>query len=283
MIKLGENQKLKIIRNSEYGLFLNTDENADNKDILIPNRYVDESWNIGDFIEVFVYRDSKDRLVATTKEPKIKLGEIALLKVIEITSHGAFLDWGLEKDLFLPFKEQIRKILTGKEYLVSLYIDKSERLCATMNIYDLLRSDSEYSVGDEVSGIIYMMNKDMGAFVAVDNLYHGMIANKELFGEYKLGKVINCRVINVREDGKLDLSIRKKSYIQMDDDAELIYSRLKENGGLLPFNDNTSPDIIKEEFGLSKRAFKRAIGKLLKEKKIKQESTGIELIADELK
>lgn len=281
MIKLGEYQELKIIRNSEYGLFLNTVEDSDEKDILLPNRYVDKSWNIGEIIEVFVYRDSKDRLIATTKKPKLTIGEIALLEVVEITPHGAFLDWGLEKDLFLPFKEQIRKILKGKEYLVSLYIDKSDRLCATMNIYDLLRTDSPYKVGDEVSGIIYIMNKEMGAFVAIDNIYHGMITNKELYGDYKLGKEIACRVINVREDGKLDLSIRKKSYIQMDDDADVIYLRLKEHGGVLPFNDATSPEIIKEEFGLSKRAFKRAIGKLLKERKILQTDAGIELIAND--
>ena len=277
MIKLGENQKLKIIRNSEYGLFLNVDENAEGKDILLPNRYVDKAWDIGDIIDVFVYKDSKDRPVATTKNPKITLGEIALLKVVEITNHGAFLDWGLEKDLFLPFKEQIRKIITGNEYLVSLYIDKSERLCATMNVYDLLSADSEYSVGDEVSGIIYMMNNEMGAFVAIDEKYHGMISNKELYGDYTLGKEINCRVINIRDDGKLDLSIRKKSYIQMDDDAEMIYALLKEKDGFLPYNDTTAPDIIKKEFSLSKRAFKRAIGRLLKEEKITQDSEGIKL------
>ncbi|MBN2897704.1 MAG: RNA-binding protein, partial [Clostridia bacterium] len=221
--------------------------------------------------------DSKDRLIATTLMPKLVMGEIALLEVVDVTDIGAFLDWGLEKDLFLPFKQQKRKILKGKSYLVGLYIDKSDRLCATMDIYDLLSSDAPYVTGDHVKGILYALNPERGGFVAVNGKYHGFIPNKELYGDYDLGKEVECRVTDVRQDGKLNLSLRKKAYRQMYDDSDLIFEALEKNNGFLPYNDKTDPELIKSVFNLSKRAYKRALGKLLKEGKITQSEEGIHI------
>lgn len=274
MIKLGEKQKLSISSKCAFGLYLSEADDP-TSELLIPNKYVLEEWSIGDEVEVFVYRDSKDRLIATTETPKLMMGEVALLEVVDITDIGAFMNWGLEKDLFLPFKEQTRKILKGKSYLVSLYIDKSDRLCATMDIYEQLSSDAPYLAGDQVKGILYALNPERGGFVAVDGKFHGFIPNKELYGTYELGQEIDCRVTDVREDGKLNLSIRKKAYQQMDEDSTLIYEALQKNEGFLPYNDKTDPDVIKQVFGLSKRAFKRAIGRLLKEDRITQSENGI--------
>ena len=181
---------------------------------------------------------------------------------------GAFLDWGLEKDLLLPFKQQRGKVEQGDKVLVSLYIDKSDRLCATMNVYDNLRRDSPYGKDDRVKGRVYEMSDNFGAFVAVDNLYSGLIPVKELYGNVELGKDVEARVIQVREDGKLTLGIRDKAYLQMDKDAEKIMAMIEECGGMLPFTDKASPERIKQETGMSKNEFKRAVGRLLKQRRI---------------
>lgn len=280
MFRLGEKQTLVITSRSAFGLLLCLDEDRENE-VLLPNKFVKEDMLIDDKIEVFVYKDSKDRLTATTKEPLLKMGEVAFLEVVDINDIGAFLNWGLEKDLFLPFKQQTRKILKGKKYLVGLYIDKSDRLCATMDIYDLLSSDSQYTAGEMVKGILYSLNPERGGFVAIDGKYHGFIPNKELYGDYMLGQEIECRITDIREDGKLNLSIRKKAYQQMDEDSTIIFDALEKNEGTLPYNDKTDPDVIKEVFGMSKRAFKRAVGRLLKEGRITQDDNGMQLIKTE--
>lgn len=276
MIELGKIQKLIIKRTTSIGAYLNDKNGKKDDDILLPKKQISEDMNIGDEIEVFVYRDSEDRKIATTKKPKLTIGELAILQVVEISKIGTFLDWGLEKDLFLPFKEQTAPVHKGKTYLVGLYVDKSERLCATMDVYNLLRSDSPYKENDKVQGIIYKIKEEIGALVAIDNKYYGLIPQSELYGSYKSGDKIEGRVVKVREDGKLDISVRDKSYIQMDEDARIILGKLLLKGGELPFNDNSDPQLIKKEFNMSKRAFKRAIGKLLKEGKIKLTDKGIE-------
>lgn len=231
----------------------------------------------GDPVEVFLYKDSSDRLIATTNEPKITMGEIKALKVADTGKIGAFLDWGLEKDLLLPFREQTAKVRKGDEVLVSLYIDKSDRLCATMKVYDMLRQDSPYQKDDRVKGIIYDTSDNFGVFVAVDDCFSALIPKREAFGSLRVGERIQARVIRVREDGKLDLAVREKSFMQMDADAGMIWERLKENGGKLPFTDKAEPERIKAEFGLSKNAFKRAVGRLLKEGKIEIREESIEI------
>ncbi len=279
MIELGIVQSLEVKRFTSVGAFLNEagDTYAD-EDILLPKKEIPEDTKVGDKFDVFVYRDSEDRFIATTREPKLTLGNIALLKAVDTTGIGAFLDWGLEKDLFLPFKEQTRKIEVGMEYLVGLYLDKSERLSATMKIRDFLRSDSPYVQDDWVTGIIYSVNEEYGAFVAVDKMYEGMIPQKELIGVYIPGDEVEVRVTQVKEDGKLDLSLRNEAYLEISDDAEKILQKLFENKGKLNLNDKSSPEEIKEKMHMSKSAFKRAVGRLLKEERIEFTKTGIKLL-----
>lgn len=268
MIKLGENQELYIVKFADFGAYLNDEEGVTEQSILLPKKQVPEGAQVGDRISVFVYKDSKDRPIATTSHPLITMGHLAVLKVKEITDIGAFLDWGLEKDLFLPYKEQTKKVHEGEEVLVSLYIDKSSRLCATMKVYHYLKTNSPYIIGDTVTGVVYEHSDNFGVFVAVDGQYSGLIPKQEAQGNYKVGEELTLRVTQVREDGKLNLSAKQKAHIQLHEDAESVYEIIREFEGVLPFDDKASPEIIKREFGLSKNAFKRAVGHLLKEEKI---------------
>ena len=273
-MRLGVKQVLTVVKIVDFGVYLGSDEER----VLLPKKQVPEGIEVGDPIEVFLYKDSSDRMIATTNEPKLTLGELAVLTVADVGRMGAFLDWGLEKDLFLPFKEQTEKVEKGDQCLVSLYIDKSERLCATMKIYHLLRTDSPYKKDDTVRGTIYEVNREIGAFVAVDNLYSALIPKREAYGGHlQVGDKVHARVIKVREDGKLDLSVREKAFIQMDKDALLVLARLEEKGGVLPFNDKADAEVIRAEFDLSKNAFKRAVGHLYKERKIEIRKNSIVL------
>ena len=262
---LGKKRTLMVVKKVDFGVYLGTNEER----VLLPIKQVPRDIEIGDPIEVFLYKDSSDRLIATTNTPKITLDEMAVLEVADTVKIGAFLNWGLEKDLLLPFKEQTSKVKKGDKVLVALYIDKSGRLCATMKVYPKLRTDHSYQKDDQVQGIIYDRSDNFGMFVAVDNCYSALIPKREAFGDLKVGDVVEARVAKVREDGKMDLSVRKKAFMQMDDDATIILRRIEEYGGKLPFTDKADPEVIAKEFGLSKNAFKRAVGRLLKEKKIK--------------
>ncbi len=268
MIKLGEIQKLEIIKKVEFGVYLADKETQAADKVLLPAKQVPREAKIGDEIEVFVYRDSKDRLIATTTRPLITLGNVARLRVVQTGQIGAFLDWGLEKDLLLPFKEQKKRVKEGESCLVALYIDKSDRLCATMNVYRYLRQDSPYKKDDRVTGTVYEISDNFGAFVAVDDIYSGLIARKELYGDIQVGGTAAARVIDVREDGRLNLSIREKAYLQIEKDAEKILQVIDSYDGALPFTDKASPETIKREMQMSKNEFKRAVGHLLKEKKV---------------
>lgn len=275
MIKIGTMQSLTVMRETPQGIYLNEVKGKD-KDILLPKSQVPEHTEIGDEIEVFVYRDSEDRMIATINKPKIMMGELAPLKVVSISRIGAFLDWGLERDLFLPFKEQIGRIHKGETHLVGIYKDKSDRLCATMKVYDLLKSDAPYSINDMVMGTIYSIKEAYGAFVAVENKYHGLIPLKELYGDYQIGDTISLRVRARRPDGKLELSLRKSTHLQMEDDAQKIMNELEKHHGKLALHDKSDPELIKRELGMSKAAFKRAIGRLMKEGAIEIKENGIE-------
>lgn len=269
MIELGKRQALKVVKKVDFGVYLGEEMTAGERErVLLPGKQVPEGTEPGDTLEVFIYRDSSDRLIATTRVPAMQLHETALLTVADVGKIGAFLDWGLEKDLLLPYKEQTVHVQKGQEVLVALYIDKSSRLCATMKVYPYLQQNSPYIVGDEVQGRVYERSDNFGVFVAVDDRYSGLIPKKEAQGTYRPGEIISCRVTSVREDGKLNLSPRKKAYQQMDEDAVLVMKVLDEFAGVLPFDDKVSPEVIKREFGLSKAAFKRAVGHLMKEKKI---------------
>jgi predicted RNA-binding protein (virulence factor B family) len=267
MIKLGEKQELEVIKKVDFGVYLAEKSGSDEK-VLLPVKQVPEGCDIGSRLEVFIYKDSDDRLIATTKTPKIMLGDVRMLRVKETGKIGAFMDWGLEKDVLLPFKEQTRKVRAGEEVLCAMYIDKSSRLCVTMNVYKYLLDKSPYSKDDKVIGTVYELSDNFGAFVAVDDIYSGLIPKKELYGNIQIGNSVNARVMSVREDGRLNLSLREKAYLQMDSDAEKLMKMLEEGGGRLPFNDKAAPELIREKTDMSKNEFKRAVGRLLKEGKI---------------
>lgn len=264
MMKLGKKQVLTVVKKVDFGVYLGSDEER----VLLPKKQVPAGIELGDPIEVFLYKDSDDRLIATTGEPKIELGKLAVLDVVDTGKFGAFLNWGLEKDLFLPFKQQTAKVEKGDRCLVSLYIDKSQRLCATMRVYELLSTNSPYKKDDEVQGIVYDTSDNFGTFVAVDNQFSALIPKKDSFGNFRVGQTVTARVAAVKTDGKLDLSVKDKIPMQMDKDAEMILAKIEKCGGVLPFTDKADPELIKKEFNMSKNAFKRAVGRLFKERKI---------------
>ena len=277
MFEIGRTQRLVIRRINASGALLAERENPA-VTLLLPGKQIPEGAGPGTELEVFIYRDSEDRLIATTSKPRMLLGEVAQLPVVSVTEIGAFLDWGLEKDLFLPFKEQKGKLKPGMKVLAALYLDKSSRLCATMHISNYLEADSPYKQGDKVSGTVYSMKEGMGAFVAVDNRYFGLIPSQELYSRLSVGDVVEARVLRVRPDGKLSLSNRKKAYAQMDEDAARVMKAIEEYGGVLPFDDKADPETIRLELELSKNAFKRAVGRLLKEGRVEMTPHGIRRI-----
>ncbi len=266
MIELGKKQRLQVVKRVDFGVYLGDEQER----VLLPAKQVPEGTKTGDELEVFIYRDSSDRLIATTNTPKLTLGEVALLTVSAVTKIGAFLDWGLEKELLLPFKEQTTQVKPGESYLAALYVDKSERLCGTMKIYHYLQLESPYGKEDVVKGRIYEISGNFGVFVAVDDKYSALIPKKEMYGEqtFCVGEMVMARVTGVREDGKLDLSVRQKAYLQMEEDTKRLMEAIEEAGGVLPFSDKASPEIIRRETGMSKNEFKRAVGRLYKEHRI---------------
>lgn len=276
MLKLGEKQKLTIIDKKEFGVYLAANGDKEEK-VLLPAKQIPMGLGIGDEVEVFLYRDSKDRIIATTNEPYLYLGEVKKLTVKEVGRVGAFLDWGLEKDLLLPFKEQTCEVKKDDEVIVSLYIDKSSRLCATMKVYPYLDKKSGYEKNDQVQGTVYEISKNFGAFVAVDDKYSGLIPKKELTKDIKVLDVVRARVTAVKSDGKLDLSIKEKAYIQMSIDADILMKYLESHDGKIGFNDKASPELIKETMDMSKNEFKRAVGNLLKAGKIEIKEDSIVL------
>ena len=203
-----------------------------------------------------------------------------MLKVCQVNKVGAFLDMGLERDLLLPYHEQTYAVREGDELLVAMYIDKSKRLAATMKVYDYLDKSSPYKADEEVEGLVYEISRNFGAFVAVDMKYSGLIPAREFSGEVKCGETVKARITGVKEDGKLDLSVRKKAYLQMNEDAEAILELIRERKGHLDFSDKASPELIKAECSMSKNAFKRAVGHLMKEGIVTISPDGIDLIKE---
>lgn len=274
MLELGKVQELIVVKKVEFGVYLAQKE-RDGEKVLLPARQVPRDAGIGSRIEVFLYKDSKDRLISTTARPRLTLGEVAELTVVQTGKLGAFLDWGLEKDLFLPFREQTRPVREGERFPAALYVDKSGRLCATMKLYPYLRTDSPYRKDDRVSGYLYEVSRQFGGFVAVDGIYSALIPAREVCGELKAGTRVEARVTRVHEDGKLDLSLREKAWMQIGTDAQKVMEAIRECGGELPFTDKASPDLIREKMGMSKNEFKRAVGHLLKEGKVRITETAI--------
>ena len=273
MIQLGVRQPLMVVRKTEFGFYLGNEKES----VLLPAKYAADA-QVGDSIEVFVYRDSKARLIATTEQPYLTLGEVKKLKVKSVTSIGAFLDWGLSKDLFLPFKEQTVRVCEGRSYPVALYIDKSDRLCATMKLYPYLATTDAYGVGDMVKGTVYEYIDKFGLFVAVDDRFQGLIPKKAYFGGIDVGDEITARVTRVNPDGKIELAVRNTGIVQMDSDSRTIMEELRLNGGVLNLTDKSDPKDIERALHMSKAAFKRACGHLFKERKIQITDTCIKVV-----
>ncbi len=277
MIELGKRQELSIVKKVEFGVYLSSEgEREDAKErVLLPGKEVPEGAEVGDRVDVFIYRDSKDRMIATTRRAELSVGETAALTVKEVGKIGAFLGWGLEKDLLLPFKEQTRRLQVGEECLAALYVDKSGRLCTTMKVYPYLRTDSPYRKDDRVEGRVYEVSDRFGIFVAVDDKYSALIPKREPAEGIKEGDKVAARVSEVLEDGKLTLSLREKAYIQMSKDADKLLEMLEKEGGHLPFSDKADPELIRSKTGMSKNEFKRAVGNLYKQRLIVIEPNGI--------
>lgn len=279
MKRIGVMNSLEVLRFTSVGAYLNDIDETSETDVLLPTKYVPDQVEVGDMIEVFLYRDSEDRLIATTLKPAILLGEIGKLRVADTNQFGAFLSWGLEKDLFLPFKEQIRELKKGDWVVAMLYEDSSERLSATTKISGKLKEGAPYAVDSWVKGIIYQIHPTIGAFVAVENQYHGLIPKKECYGDLKEGDKVDVRIQLKKQDGKLDLALRERVSKQIFSDVDVLKAALeKAPGKALPFCDTTDPAIISRELQMSKRAFKRAAGMLLKQGVIAMDEKGMHIV-----
>ena len=273
MLEIGKWNELHIDRFKDFGAYLSDGQ----EDVLLPKSQVPKGAAVGDTLNCFVYRDSDDRLIATMQKPYITCGEIGCLTVKDVTGIGAFLDCGLERDLFLPFKEQTTKPVRGKAYPVRMYVDKTGRLAASMRLYEHLSTEHHFRKGDHAKGAVYQVRPGFGALVAVENRYSGLIHASELFDRIAVGDKVEVRIVSVRPDGKLDLALRDAIPQQMKEDAEMVLDVIRSYGGTLPFTDKADPERIKAEFGLSKNAFKRAVGRLLKEGRVRILEDSIEL------
>lgn len=274
MVEIGKWQTLKVVRSKDFGIYLA--EQAGDKDaVLLPRKQVPEGLKAGGQIEVFVYLDSSDRPIATVNRPLITLGQVTRLKVASVGDFGAFMDWGLEKDILLPFKEMVGKVREGREYLVYMYMDKSNRPCVSMRLYEYLQDGGTFEKGETVEGYVYQINDRLGAFVAVMDKYHGLIPKQEIHKKLNVGDTLTLRITEIREDGKLNLSMGLPAYKQMEEDSEMVYEAILSYDGVLPFTDKASPEIIEREMGLSKNAFKRAVGHLLKEGRVEIKESSI--------
>lgn len=279
MINIGEWNDLQIKREKDFGVYLGCSDS--DTEVLLPKKQVPGKSKIGDIMHVFIYRDSDDRLIATVNVPYITLGKLAVLRCVGTTKIGAFMDWGLEKDVFLPFKEQTGAVAENREYLVRMYKDKSDRLCVSMKVYDYLKTESPYKQGDDVEGIVIEYNSKLGAFVAVDNKYSALIPQKEIHSGLYVGDVVKGRVAEVRDDGKLNLTLQKPIKQQIQENVSMVRDIIESYGGTLPFNDKADAKVIEKEFGISKRAFKTAVGKLLKDGWIRITENEIVLLTEE--
>lgn len=274
MFSTGKIQKAYINRFSEVGAFLSDEINGEHE-VLLPKKFVTNQMSVNDELQVFIYRDSEQRLTATTQSPLLTVGEIGFLVTVASHKSGFFLDLGIDKDLYLPYNEAKGQPQRGRKVLVKVYLDENDLLCASMKIYNHLENATHFKVGEHVKGTVYEVKPEMGAFFAIDNRYHGLIPKHEIYKEIKEGAVLEARITRVREDGKINLSIREKSAVQVISDVDLVMAALDSADGILYLNDESDPEDIKRKLNLSKRAFKRAVGRLLKEGKISIFEEGI--------
>lgn len=276
MIYIGEINRLKIQRNTSVGMYLS---DKINNEVLLPKKYIDESFKIDDIIEVFVYKDHEERLVATTLEPYIVANEFGYLRVRTVTQFGAFLEWGMEKDLMVPQQEQSKKMEQNEWYVVYLYVDEeTDRLVASSKINKFINNDElDLKVGDEVDLMVFEKTF-LGFNVIVNNAHKGLIYHNEIYTEINIGDRLVGYVKQIREDNGLDISLQKIGVMHLADTSNAVMNYLKAHEGFLPLHDDSSPDDIKKTLNMSKKAFKKSIGILYKQRIIKLEKDGIHLV-----
>lgn len=280
MAKIGEYNTLQIVKELDFGIYLDGGEHGE---ILLPKRYIPENIPENNELEVFIYLDSEDRLIATTEKPWVKVNEFAYLEVVSLTEIGAFLGWGLPKDLLLPFREQKRTVKEGDKIIAHVYLDSiSKKLVASAKVDKFLDNvPIVYSEGEEVEILIHSTT-ELGYKAIINNLHWGMLYNNEIFQNLKIGQQMKAFIKKIRDDEKIDLSLQKSGFEQIDDTANLIMDYLKSNNGSMSITDKTSPEKIKQVFGISKKNFKKAIGNLYKKHLIVIKNTEeIRLIAEE--
>lgn len=276
MIFIGKKNTLTALRHTSVGMFLG---DAYGNDVLLPNKYVPDGLREGDSLEVFVYKDSEDRIVATNLEPALQLNEFAYLRVNSVSRFGAFMDWGLEKDLLVPFQEQAVPLKEGQWATVGLLLDlDTERLVGTCKVNRFLKYDDiDLETGQEVDVLVYERS-DLGFNVILDNRYRGLIYANEIFQPLSIGSRVRGYIKNVRDDKSIDVILQKQGYHQVvDASTETILLVLRQNGGFLPLTDSSEPALIYQQLGMSKKTFKKAIGALYRERRIRLETTGIYL------
>jgi uncharacterized protein len=274
MVEIGDYNELEIIKEVDFGVYLDSDDG----EILLPLKYLPQDYRVGDTLRVFIYRDSEDRIIATTLEPKAKVGDFAALEVKQTTDYGAFLDWGLEKDLFVPFKNQRDKMQPGRKYLVYVYLDEnSDRLVATAKYEKFLNKNPEkLTEGEEVQLLVAEFT-DLGTKVIINNEYLGILYKNEVFRPLEPGEKMTGYIRKIREDQKIDVSLQKTGYAEIPDAAGQILNSLKAAGGSLPLSDNSTPEAIYATLGISKKTFKKAIGHLYRAGTIQLRPNGISL------
>lgn len=276
MIALGKYSNLEILRDTTVGLFLGDDEG---NDVLLPNKYVPQEFEIGDFINVFCYLDHSERIVATTLEPFVMVDQFKLLKVAEVNEYGAFMDWGLEKHLLVPFREQRNKMQEGQWYVVYCYLDEKTNRLVASNKLDKFLSNDELSVNvlDEVDLVVTRLT-DLGWEVIINNKHKGLVYANEVYKKVAVGDELIGYIKLIREDNKIDVSLQPIGYKSLEPAANLIYQQLLAHNGFLPLHDKSDPEEIKRILQMSKKIFKKGVGALYKERKIKIGNTGIELV-----
>lgn len=278
MVKIGNVNLLKVVRRVEIGVFLAGGEGTEESDILLPKRYVPEGADVGDELEVFVFYDSEDRLIATTETPLAKVGDFALLKVVSVNSVGAFLEWGLPKNLFLPFAEQSRNLSPGQNVAVFVYIDKSQRIASSMRLdRHTEKSPADYKVEQKVE--LFIVGKtDLGFKAIINGRHIGVIYKNEVFQDIFYGQRLPGYIKKIRDDGKIDLILQPVGSKGAQDLGEKILEVLKSEGGFLQIHEKTSPEEIYDLFGVSKKKYKMALGGLYKKRLISIEDDGVRLL-----
>lgn len=274
-VKLGRYNQLEVVKKVEFGVYLDGDEDGE---ILLPKKYVPEDCEEGDMLNVFIYLDMEERLVATTLQPYAQVGDFACLEVAWVNEYGAFLDWGLMKDLFVPFREQKVKMQKGRRYVVHIHVDEeSYRIMASAKVERYLSDERpEYQPGEEVEVMVWQRT-DLGYKVIVDNKFSGMLFHNEVFRQLEIGMRLPAYIRQVRPDGKIDLELQKAGFHKVDDFAEVLLQYIRDNGGRTSINDKTDAETIYDAFGVSKKTFKKAVGDLYRKRLIVLEDGGIRL------